>query len=439
MTSPVQAGELAVVVGAGHSGEGAMRLLAALGAKVRLLDKNPDNITEKTRVLARELGVDILTGDHSAGQFIGAAVVVTSPGIPPAKLEPYLNEAGNPPMIAEMDLALRFVQEPIIAVTGTSGKTTTVSLAAAMLQAAGKKVFLGGNIGTPLSEYVVDKTHDPAAGADALVLEMSSFQLQRTEHLKPRVAVLLNLSPNHLDHHADMAEYTDAKFRIFAQQDAQDLALVPAEMLDECRKRGVTARLRSFAASDRFSGSRLIGRHNTANAEAAFLACHELGVSEEAAARAVCEFAPLRHRLEFAGEADGVTYVNDSKCTTVDAMRVALDSFTSPVLLLAGGKFKGGDLQSLIPLLREKVRAVALFGASREIFEAAWQGLVPLSWDSALPGAVARLQKQARPGEVILLSPATASYDAYNNYQERGDHFCALAADAVKKSGGQDR
>ena len=425
MSAPVREGELAVVVGAGASGAAAARLLCALGARVRLVDRNTA-VSAAVRDMASEAGIELLCGEHTAGQFQGAALVVTSPGVPLGILAPFLAEIGNPPLIAEMELALRYVSEPILAVTGTSGKTTTVSLAAAMLEAAGKKVFLGGNIGTPLSDYVLSAVERPEEKADVLVLEMSSFQLQGSEHLHPRVAVLLNLSPNHLDHHKDMAEYGEAKFRIFALQDERDLALVPEELLTEYRKRGFKARAAVFGPSARFAQSRLLGRHNTANAEAAWLAAKEFGVGEEASARAVAAFAPLRHRLEPAGEVDGVLYVNDTKSTTVDAMRVALQSFDAPVLLLAGGKFKGGDLESLTPLLREKVKAVALFGASRDIFEAAWQGAASLTWDPDLPSAVRRLRDLAAPGDVVLLSPATSSFDLYENYKARGDHFCRL-------------
>jgi UDP-N-acetylmuramoylalanine--D-glutamate ligase len=337
-----------------------------------------------------------------------------------------LEAVGSVPVMSELELAWRFVNEPVLAVTGTSGKTTTVSLAAAMLEAAGKKVFLGGNIGTPLSRHVL--RDEPA---DVLVLEVSSFQLQGSKSLHPRVAVLLNLTENHLDHHRDMAEYTEAKFRIFALQTEADTAVLPPDLRAAYEQRGLKAKAEYFTATNRFTETNLLGRHNAANAEAAWLACREFGVSFEDAARAVAAFTPLRHRLEPAATHNGVLYVNDSKCTTVEALRAALESFggTGPgkILLIAGGKFKGGDLASLRPLLRERVRAVALAGASREVFEEAWKDTVPITWDAALEGAVKRLAGTARPGDAVLLSPATSSYDLYNNYKERGDDFCRIA------------
>ncbi len=419
MAAPVKAGGLAVVVGAGASGLAAARLLTALGARVRLLDRK--DFADDVKALARDLGLELICGTHTTEQFAGADLVVTSPGVPLSVLRPLLEAAGNPPLMAEMELALRYVNEPILAVTGSSGKTTTVSLAAAMLETAGKKVFLGGNIGTPLSDYVLSREK-----ADILVLELSSFQLQGCESLHPQAAILLNLTENHLDQHTDMAEYTDAKFSMFVRQTRSDLAVLPPELADAYRRRGFAGRLEVIADSGRFASMRLLGKHNAANAEAAWLACREFGVTQAGAARAAAAFEPLRHRLENAGTVNGVTYVNDSKCTTVESMRAALNSFDAPVLLLAGGKFKGGDLPSLIPLLRQRVKAVALFGASREIFEHAWQDSVPLSWDPDLPGAMARLSGLAVPGDVVLLSPGTSSYDLYGNYKERGDHFCSI-------------
>lgn len=421
-TVPVRPGELAVVVGAGVSGLAAARLLDRLGARVRLLDKNETGVSRAARELAEARNMELVCGEHAPEHFAGASLAVTSPGVPVVSLPPLLERAGGSiPLLAETELALRFVREPILAVTGTSGKTTTVSLAAAMLEAAGKKVFLGGNIGTPLSDYVLEDDK-----ADVLVLEMSSFQLQGSPGLRPAVAVLLNLTENHLDHHKDFAEYRDAKFGIFARQTSEDLALLPEELLEEYARRGFAAPTRIIGRGGRFSDIRLAGVHNVANAEAAYLAVSVFGVNETDAARVVANFAPLRHRLESAGRVRGVLYVNDSKATTVDALRAALSSFDAPVFLLAGGRFKGGDLASLRETLRERVKAVALFGASREFFEKAWAGVVPLSWDADLASAVKRLSVLAAPGDVVLLSPATSSYDLYANYGQRGDDFCAL-------------
>lgn len=420
----VQPGDVAVVVGAGRSGMAAVRLLVRQKARVRLLEKDASKVQPNFRTEAEAAGVEIVCGEHGPQHFADARYVIPSPGMPVASLLPILPVAastgGGLEVLAEMELAWRHLDgEPVLAVTGTSGKTTTASLAAAMLQAQGLAVFLGGNIGTPLCEYVLS-----ARKADVLVVEVSSFQLQTCSSFCPRVALLLNISENHLDYHKDMREYIDAKFRLFRCQEAGDVAILHSALRPLAEHYKPHARLLWFEGGQkRFPKSMLLGAHNDSNMEAAWLACREFGVSQENAARAVAAFRPLPHRLEMVREKDQVLYVNDSKCTTVSALRVALEAFERPVVLLCGGKFKGGDLRGLAPLVKERVRAVALFGASREHFDEAWQGVVPLSWDATLAEAVRRAQGLAQRGDAVLLAPATASYDLYANYMARGDDF----------------
>ncbi len=418
----VEEGQLAVVVGAGRSGMAAVRLLARKGARVRLLDKDEKNISPDFRTKAEKVGVEIICGEHKPEHFAWADVVIPSPGMPAASLYPLLSKEDPPLVMAEMELAYRQLSgEPIIAITGTSGKTTTASLTAAMLREQGLTVFLGGNIGTPLCEYVLS-----GRKADVLVVEISSFQLQTCTTFCPKVAVLLNISENHLDYHADMREYIEAKFRVFRSQEAGDAALLAESMRPLAEAYNLKARRIFFTAQERFKRTALLGAHNQANMEAAWQACRQFGVSMENAAKAVAAFKPLPHRLEIAAEKDGVIYINDSKSTTVAALRVALEAMKSikrPTILLAGGKFKGGDLPGLTGLLRAQVKAVALFGACRDNFEQAWQGVVPLSWDPTLKDALARAQAMAVSGDAVLMSPATASYDLYKDYTVRGDDF----------------
>ncbi len=432
-------GTEAVVVGAGQSGMAACRLLHALGATVRLVDRNPSGIGPDFLAWAEASGVAILGGEHRPEQFAGAEAIVLSPGVPVSAVRGAVPEARigvvgeGPELLAETELAWRQLgREPLIGVTGTSGKTTTVTLCAAMLREQGLKVFLGGNIGTPLSQYVLD-VQAGAPRADVLVLELSSFQLQACTTLHPHVGVLTGLTPNHLDHHADMREYVEAKMRLFQCQGEDDVAVLAEGLESLADDFGLRARREVVRIPDppRFAGMKLFGPHNQRNAETAWLACREFGVSEAAAQRAAAAQEPLAHRLERIVERRGVVYVNDSKCTTVDALRVALNAFDRPVLLLAGGKFKGGDLASLKPLLRERVRAVGLFGASREIFEQAWSHVVPVSYDATLEAAVRRLEGLAHEGEVILLAPATASFDQYANYVARGDDFRRIALEGA--------
>lgn len=418
------AGELkrksAVVVGAGASGRAASLLLAGLGAKVRLLDRNADALTAEDMAAQQGAGVDVVLGPHDPQQFSGADMIVLSPGVPVRKIRAILPvDEAEPEMISELELAWRYCRGRVLAITGTNGKTTTAGLCAHVLQHIGQKVFLGGNIGTPLSQYVLDGQE-----ADVLVLEVSSFQAQNCNSFRPEVAVLLNVTPDHLDYHADMEEYLRAKLRMFAFMKPEDLAVVPEAMLVELSESTFTAaRVEWFESTDRFESERLPGAHNQANMEAVFQATRRFGVTERSMREALESFKPYPHRLERIGIARGVTFVDDSKATTVDALRAALESIDSHVLLLAGGVYKGGDLASLTPLMRHKVRAVCLFGASREVFEAAWAGSVPLAWEQTLDKAMHRLMTWAEEGDTMLLSPATSSFDQYPNYKERGNHF----------------
>jgi UDP-N-acetylmuramoylalanine--D-glutamate ligase len=347
--------------------------------------------------------------------------------VPIASLQDFLPAQEPPEMLAELELAARYVTEPVVAVTGTNGKTTTVTLMDHLLRATGRKTFLGGNIGTPLSEYVLGEDK-----ADVLVLEVSSFQLQGCRTFRPWVACLLNFSPNHLDYHKDMEEYLQAKLRLFANQQEEDLALFPEELRPLVEERAPTlARVVYFEPRRRFHVANLLGEHNRANVEAAYQAARYFGLTECEAQLSLNEFRPLPHRLEPVAELDGVLYVNDSKATTTEALRAALESFDRPVRLLAGGVWKGGDLEALLPLVRERVRSVGLFGMSREIFEGAWQGAVEMFWEPDLRTALARHRAAAEPGDVVLLSPATASFDQYSDYKARGDDFKA----AVQEGG----
>ena len=419
-------GRNAVVVGAGGSGRAAARLLARCGCSVRLVERNPEAVDETFRAEAKELGVNLLFGEHTREQFEDSNLVVMSPGIPVVKIAhlfPGGDKGFGPEVMSELELAWRFVSEPVLAITGTSGKTTTTGIAAAMLEEAGRKVFVGGNIGTPLSEYILS-----GESADILVLEVSSFQLQLCDLFKPRVAVLLNITPNHLDYHADMEEYLEAKLKIFARQEQFDLAVIPCTLKDELAgKIPERVRARCFSGRDRFHCPALRGAHNQENMEAAFMAVKYFGVGEQQAQDALDKYAPPPHRLETVDEINGVLFVDDSKATTIDAMRVALQAMDRPVLLLAGGVFKGGSPEELLPLLTEKVRAVGLYGAGKDVFEKAWKGNVDLFWEPTLEQAMKRLWKMARGGEAVLLSPATSSFDQYSDYKARGEDFKRVA------------
>lgn len=418
------------VIGAGRSGCSALRLLHALGADVRLLEARPETMPEDFRVWLKENDIPVFGGPHLPEHFEGVDIVIPSPGAAKAMIEPLLplREDGTTGMImAETELAWRMLEgEPVIGITGTSGKTTTTSICSDMLKAHGLSVFTGGNIGTPLSEYVLARMAG-APKADVLVLELSSFQLQTCSTLCPQVGVLLNISENHLDFHKDMAEYIDAKMQLFSCQNEQCTAILPPALEALPGQYGMKAQVRFFPTGTYpFPDTRLIGAHNQSNAEVAFMAASLFGVTREEAEEAMRAFKPIVHRLEHVADIDGVRYVNDSKCTTVEALHVALAAFDCPVILLAGGKFKGGDLEGLKPVLAKRVKAVALYGGAREHFEPAWQDTVSVSWDETLDAALERARLLSAPGDAILLSPATASFDQYRNYGERGDHFRRL-------------
>ena len=425
-------GHTAVVVGAGASGRSAARLLARLGASVRFLEKNAAAIAEDFRAEAQAAGYDLRTGEHGPHDFAGADMVVLSPGIRAASLAPALTGCPGVQVVSELELASWFTPEPIIAVTGSNGKTTTVMLISHLLEAAGRSVFTGGNIGTPLSEHVL--SGEPA---DVVVLEVSSFQLQLVKSFRPRVAVLLNFAANHLDWHADMDEYLSAKLNIFAAQRSEDTAIVAEELRPLLAGQTFTrAAVTWYGVASNFLCPRLAGVHNQSNMEAAYLACRPYGVTEELARKAFADFVPAPHRLQIIGEKGGVLFVDDSKATTITAMEAALKSFDRPVRLLCGGVYKGGDLAALIPLLKDKVAAVGLFGASREVFEAAFAGAVPLFYEPTLKAAMTRLYAEAVAGDAVLLSPGTSSFDLYPNYKARGRDFQEIFAGLPARAAG---
>lgn len=430
-------GHTVVVMGCGRSGQAAARLCAKLGCRVRLLESG--EVEDGLRASLEGEGIRVETGPHRAEQFAGCHFVVPSPGIPlrsvlgfmglpeDAPLEAVDGARPQPAILAETELAWRLLDgEKVVAVTGTSGKTTTVHLIRAMLEAAGQATCLAGNVGTPLSEYVLERLEGKRAKADAVVLEISSFQLQTCLRLRPDVAVLVNIEPNHLDYHRDMDEYVAAKMRLFACQTADDAAIVPADWTEVWTGAGFAARRSSVTVRGLFPKTRLLGAHNALNAETAYAAVSGLNVSMEAAARAVAAFEPLHHRLEPVAEKGGVLYVNDSKSTTLASMRTALTAMDRPVLLLCGGRFKGGDPKELIPFLRGHVRLVAGFGESEDIFAPAWKDVVPVTWFPTLRPAVEHLAANAREGEVVLLSPGTASFDLYRGMAYRGADFKAI-------------
>ncbi|MGE3274588.1 MAG: UDP-N-acetylmuramoyl-L-alanine--D-glutamate ligase [Vicinamibacterales bacterium] len=434
-------GQRVVVVGAARSGVAAAELAVRRGARVVLTDLRP--AFEGAGDLAA-LGVTLELGGHRAETFDAADLVVTSPGVPPELPELTRAREAGVPVIGELEFASRWLSGRIVAITGTKGKSTTTTLVGRMLEASGRRVLVGGNIGVPLASQVDQST------ADTLhVIEASSFQLETTETFHPWIAALLNLSADHLDRHPDEASYGAAKARIFRNQTADDWAVVNADdppalaLAAGARARLVRYSVDHPAAADVFVDGgvvwqrtsegvqplvplatlRLPGRHMLGNVAAATAISHLAGASPEGMAGGLGGFAGLEHVLEPAGEKAGVRFVNDSKATNVEAAARAIESFDGVVVIL-GGKYKGGDFGRLRAPLAVHGRGVVAIGEARSLVMEALDGApVPVEAAETLADAVRRAWRLASPGGVVLLAPGCASFDMFTDYADRGRRF----------------
>lgn len=410
-------GKVGVVVGVGKSGLAAARLLDVLGAKVRVVDRNENVTKDQLGELAGK--VTLITGPHEQAHFADADIIVMSPGVPVSRMADALAGIPKRTIVSELEFASWFIEAPVLAITGTNGKTTTTTLVSEIFEHAGIKAFTGGNIGTPLCEYLLDM--EPA---EVIVLEVSSFQLQNCRLFKPRVGVFLNFAANHLDYHDDMQEYLDAKLVMFNRMTGEDTALLHESLHEVLPDTSFTnGHVEWFGPTDRFEAPFLPGEHNRSNVEAAWQAVSRFGVTEEQAAEAIKNFKPLSHRIEPVAEKNGVLYVDDSKATTLDAVVAAVNAQDRPVRLLMGGVWKGGDVDAFAKTVKDIVVHVGLFGGSREVFEGPLSKVFTVTWDETLEQAVQRQAAEAHQGEVVLLSPATSSFDQYKSYGERGDDF----------------
>jgi UDP-N-acetylmuramoylalanine--D-glutamate ligase len=433
-----------LVIGLGKTGLATAQFAADGGAVVSVSDEKPRaELAEALDALAG-LSLRVFAGGADPAALDGMDLVVPSPGVPP--FNPLIREAQRRgiPVMSEIELAFRYLRVPVIAITGTNGKTTVTTLVGHLLAEAGKKVFVGGNIGRPLIGYVGGPQDD-----DWAVIEMSSFQLQRIETFRARVAVLLNVAPDHLDYHADYAEYRRAKERIFENQQPGDLAVLNADEAESAAlARRLKARvvffstrtepaegmsLREGTLTYRTGGRevetypasmiRIPGRHNTENVMAAVMAARYAGCTPGAIVEGVAGFKGLAHRIEFAGEKGGVRFYDDSKGTNVSAVVRALEAFEAPVILLMGGRDKNGDFETLEPAIRRHVREMVLFGEARDRIGEKIGGIVKTVAAATMSDAVHAAYRDAAPGDVVLLSPGCASFDEFRNYAHRGDVF----------------
>lgn len=438
------AGLPVVVMGAARSGVAAALLLAERGARVTISDRRlePGSPADVDRL--RAAGIALELGGHVTETLTRAALVVLSPGVPPDQPTLVAARRAGVPVVGELELASRWLRGRIVAITGTKGKSTTATLAGRMLEAGGVKALVGGNIGVPLSAQVNTSTPDTIH-----VVEVSSFQLEAIDTFHPWIAVLLNVSADHLDRHASVEEYARAKARIFARQEARDWAVINADdpaalalaragrgrrllfsghaVIDE----GVVVLPDSIAYRSRGHDEsmipriavKLIGRHLVTDVAAAAAVARLSGVSGDAMTNAVASFTGLEHALERVAEVQGVQFVNDSKATNVAATHQAIESFGSGLVVILGGRYKGGDFRELREALASRGASVVAVGETRSMVHEALGDTVPVHDALSMPEAVRRAFACAPRGGTVLLAPACSSFDMYVDYAERGRAF----------------
>jgi len=431
-------GKKVAVLGAGLSGTAAALLLRSEGAEVTVLDSAAEKTLLKSTIEnLRARGVTVQCGEAAERDSSPYDFVVLSPGIDP--ISPLARNFSGRKIetMGELELGWRSVDLPVIAITGTNGKTTTTELLAQMLNACGQRTIACGNIGKPLCEVALEDRD-----LDVLTVEVSSFQLETIRTFRPSISVWLNFAPDHLDRYRSVAEYRAAKLRIFENQTAEDVAVINgAETLPPLAARTVRFSAYADGADFRLEGgsiiyrnapvlrmadTRLRGSHNIENLMATLAVGLARGLSFDQMLPPLCAYEPQPHRCEFVREIRGVAYVNDSKATNLDAVEKALLAQSRKVILIAGGKDKGFTFETLRPLVAEKSRAVILIGEMAARICQDWKDAVPCEIANSLADAVERAHAVAKQGEVVLFSPGTSSFDMFKSYADRGDQFRAL-------------
>jgi len=432
-----------LVVGLGRSGVASALFLKARGARVTVSDsKSQDELRGEIPKLL-DAGVTVETGGHGERTFRGQDLIVVSPGVPVDV--PLLEQARarGIPVIGEIELAARFLKGRIVAITGSNGKTTTTALTGEVLSMGGWESLVGGNIGTAAISLVDESTDE-----SYLVLEVSSFQLETVQSFHPFIAVVLNITPDHLDRHNTFQAYVDAKARIFENQTSEDFAVLNADdptcvgLAGRTKARKIWFSRKQEVEAGAFlrhnkivwrdgdereimpvSEIKLKGAHNLENVLAAVCAGMLVQTEPSRIRRAVQDFKAVEHRLEYVATVRGVEFYNDSKATNVDATIKALESFPANIHLILGGKDKGSDYTVLKPLLQERARRVYTIGAAAEKIESHLGGIVEVMRAGTLEAAVKRAAASAQAGDVVLLAPACASFDQFENYEHRGRVF----------------
>jgi len=432
------------VLGMARSGVACAKLLKKMGAEVFVSDtKSKELLSDRINQLEEQ---DILfeTGTHSPKIINDTDFIVVSPGIPPDI--PILKQAEDLgiPIFSEIEVAYWLTDAKIVGTTGSNGKTTSVTMLGEILKEDKREYQVGGNIGVPFSDIV-----EKISSNGIIVLELSSFQLERIEEFKPHIAVVLNITPDHLDRHPDMKSYVEAKLRILENQTEDDFAVLNADdeesfkfapfgkskkiFFSTNKELEQGAFVREGKIVSRWSGEEteiieaeeigIKGPHNLSNASAVCATCSILGVSHESIRKTLRNFTGVEHRLERVATISGVTFINDSKATNVDSVWYALQSVIPPIILIAGGKDKGGDFTRLRELVQKNVKALILIGEATEKIETALGDLVPTFHSDSLEGAVELSFKKASPNDTVLLSPGCASFDMFKDYQHRGEVF----------------
>ncbi|MDX2022347.1 MAG: UDP-N-acetylmuramoyl-L-alanine--D-glutamate ligase [Deltaproteobacteria bacterium] len=455
ISAPDLQGKRVLVVGLGRSGQAVAKLCAAKGALVTVTDKKPA-ADLATQVAGLPPGVQQELGGHNAQTFLSAELIVLSPGVPHGP-ELLAAQAAGVKITGELELASRFTEGTIIGITGTNGKSTTTTLCGVMCKGTGRPTFVGGNLGTPLSEAV----GSPATSLGGLcVIEVSSFQAETFEHFRPQVAVLLNISPDHLDRHRSVDSYVEAKAKLFAAQRESDFAVMNlddplvAQVARKARAHWIAFSTRQALTEggwlqgdnlcirvpggeiERYPAEtpRLVGRHNQENALAALLAARLAGALPAEVHRGLVGFRPLPHRMELVAKVHGVQFFDDSKGTNVGSAVAALTGFPRPVVLIAGGRHKGGSYSLLAETMSKVGRGAVLIGEAADQIEAAFADVVPVKRASSMEEAVRMAANLAQAGDAVVLSPACSSFDMFRDYNHRGEVFAEATRTLEKEA-----
>lgn len=438
-----------LIVGFRRSGVACATFLADRGALVTVTDSSDASVFKGEIATIGKREVRLVLGGHDKEDFINADLIVVSPGVPLYIPEIKRAIKAGVEVISEMELAFRFIGDiPVLAITGTNGKTTTASLLASMLKENGGKVFLGGNIGNPFIKLAGKSRR---ARPDAAVVEVSSFQLEAAPTFRPHIASVINVSPDHQDRYKSFKDYQDAKANIFRNQDKNDWAIInedckaaasiakglKAKKIKISQKKQPGSAARAWAKDGLIymemdkrktkistKGTKLIGVHNTENILVASSAAYAFGAGTKAIERAILKFKPIAHRMELVRDFGKVRYFNDSKATNIDAVSKSLQSLnSSKAVLLLGGYDKGGDFKSIEPLIKRRARHTVLFGKAAKKIEKQLSASIPSSSVKGLEDAVKCAYEIAEPGDAVLLAPGCASFDEFKDYEERGSKF----------------